>query len=812
MLEAYLARLQNLAGDRPLVMAEIGLDSRRNGLDAAGRIPGLAGPHRVRGGLRRRVRVRVDRRVAPRRRRDRGLGLRARRPAAAPKPALDSGSQRVCGGALPAGSGVASRLGGRVHLQRRAHARRDVRGLARPRLPRLRGHRRRRRLARTRPRAIAASFGFRVISTENRGLSAPQHRPRSRDGRDRRLPRRRRGPDPHWLRYLVAHVRDARTSPPSAARTSPPGDDPPTRRAWPGRRAARSTCCCRTRRRSTSPAATWRSAATRCWRSAASTRASRRPVTTSTSAGASRSAAGTIGVQPGGDGLAPPARHACAPTCASSAATAGPRRCSSASGRRSTTPPATSPGRAASTGRVAAVPRSRAARASTTDAGGPACSSGSTRRSRAAIGSLPLMPEWLPVVIALGLTSAAGSSVARRCSWPCPFLVLAVGLTAFDAALSARRSWSGRRTAAARAEVLTAFLYLLQPLCAPLGSPASTGSPVAQRDRRAPGVAAPVARKVRSGASAGGSVRRLAWTPSSSDCAPAAQRRRRRRLRPLGPRGRPRHARPRPAARRPSRSTARAAARAVPADAAIDPHRGSAARAVRIRDARGGAQSRLLVAGLLGATAFIVAPWPWSRSLLLMREPRRAELAEPAAAVATLVDAAGRAAAGGPAMSAAAPAPAGGRGFERRRRRGDAAPSHLVRGASCALLRYARPHWRGLLVLVATDAREHRPRAARPVAAEARHRQRARRPADPERAAAAAGASTGRSGLLLVGRARDGADLPARHGRSMVYTYSSLRVGQRMTFSLASRPLRASAAPVAARSTPAARSATSSPA
>ena len=30
--EAYLARLQNLAGDRPLVMAEIGLDSRRNGM------------------------------------------------------------------------------------------------------------------------------------------------------------------------------------------------------------------------------------------------------------------------------------------------------------------------------------------------------------------------------------------------------------------------------------------------------------------------------------------------------------------------------------------------------------------------------------------------------------------------------------------------------------------------------------------------------------------------------------------------------------------------------------------------------------
>jgi len=33
-LESYLARLQNLAGDRPLLMAEIGLDSRRNGYAA----------------------------------------------------------------------------------------------------------------------------------------------------------------------------------------------------------------------------------------------------------------------------------------------------------------------------------------------------------------------------------------------------------------------------------------------------------------------------------------------------------------------------------------------------------------------------------------------------------------------------------------------------------------------------------------------------------------------------------------------------------------------------------------------------------
>jgi O-antigen biosynthesis protein len=35
--EAYLARLHNLAGDRPLLMAEIGLDSRRNGTEAQAR-------------------------------------------------------------------------------------------------------------------------------------------------------------------------------------------------------------------------------------------------------------------------------------------------------------------------------------------------------------------------------------------------------------------------------------------------------------------------------------------------------------------------------------------------------------------------------------------------------------------------------------------------------------------------------------------------------------------------------------------------------------------------------------------------------
>jgi GT2 family glycosyltransferase len=37
-LEAYLARLQNLAGDRPLIMGEIGLDSRRHGEDTQAQV------------------------------------------------------------------------------------------------------------------------------------------------------------------------------------------------------------------------------------------------------------------------------------------------------------------------------------------------------------------------------------------------------------------------------------------------------------------------------------------------------------------------------------------------------------------------------------------------------------------------------------------------------------------------------------------------------------------------------------------------------------------------------------------------------
>ena len=48
-LEAYLARLQHLAGDRPLLITELGLDSRRHGEDARGPrpLPGVVRRHRT---------------------------------------------------------------------------------------------------------------------------------------------------------------------------------------------------------------------------------------------------------------------------------------------------------------------------------------------------------------------------------------------------------------------------------------------------------------------------------------------------------------------------------------------------------------------------------------------------------------------------------------------------------------------------------------------------------------------------------------------------------------------------------------------
>jgi GT2 family glycosyltransferase len=80
--------------------------------------------------------------------------------------------------------------------------------------------------------------------------------------------------------------------------------------------------------------------------------------------------------------------------------------------------------------------------------------------------SLPLMPEWYLAILALTVLSALGAL------WPpllltLPFLVLALGALIFDAGLGGARAvfqGSPSRQRLLRLRVLTAALYLLQPL------------------------------------------------------------------------------------------------------------------------------------------------------------------------------------------------------------------------------------------------------------------------------------------------------------------------------------------------------------
>ncbi len=123
----YLRRLQNLAGERPLVLGELGLDSRRNGLEKQAETLEFAAPRDVRRGRGRRVRVWLDRRVAPRRARDRGLGFRPDDARARAEARARHRAPRLRRGAVPPRAGMAAHLGGGVQLQRRAHHPRHAR-------------------------------------------------------------------------------------------------------------------------------------------------------------------------------------------------------------------------------------------------------------------------------------------------------------------------------------------------------------------------------------------------------------------------------------------------------------------------------------------------------------------------------------------------------------------------------------------------------------------------------------------------------------------------------------------------------------
>ena len=178
-LRAYLARLQHIAGQKPLLLAEAGADSIREGEAGQADDHGDAHPRGVRGRRVRRDRVRVDRRVVARRPSGRRLGVRPGRSRAPPE----------AGGARPSprrsttrrsraerAAHVAARLGRRLRLQRRRHAR-GLPALARAaHLSGLRDHPRQRRLegshGRDRPQPSRASASS---TSPNGGLSAARN-------------------------------------------------------------------------------------------------------------------------------------------------------------------------------------------------------------------------------------------------------------------------------------------------------------------------------------------------------------------------------------------------------------------------------------------------------------------------------------------------------------------------------------------------------------------------------------------------------------------------------------------------------------
>ncbi|MHB8574692.1 MAG: glycosyltransferase [Dehalococcoidia bacterium] len=227
-LDAYLARLQSLAGDRPLLMAEIGMDSRRNGLDQQARTlewqvrtafaAGCAGAFVFawtdewqRGGHD------ID---------DWDFGLTDRH--RQPKPALTAVRQAFTEVPFPPGLSW-PRVSVVVCSYNGARTIRDCfDGLMKLDYPDFEvivvndG-------SKDETPGIAAEYPFRVISTENRGLSNARNTGMdAATGEIIAYTDDDARPDPHWLQYLAAafmHLPDdyAGVGGPNIA---PPGDGP----------------------------------------------------------------------------------------------------------------------------------------------------------------------------------------------------------------------------------------------------------------------------------------------------------------------------------------------------------------------------------------------------------------------------------------------------------------------------------------------------------------------------------------------------------------------------------------------------------
>ena len=273
---AYLARLQNLAGDRPLLLAEVGLDSRRNGEAEQASDLDWQITHALRRRLRRRLRLRLDRRMAPRRVRHRRLGLRADSTRPPAEAGASGRARRLRRGAVSGRDLPWPRVSVVVCSHNGARTIRDtLEGLRRLDYPELRGHRRRRRFDRRdrgdRGRVRRPADPHREPRAEQRAQHRAGRRPPARSSP---TPTTTLVPIPHWLTYLAATFMTTDHVGIGGPNIAPPGDGPiadcvANAPGGPSRPADRRA------RPSTSPAATWRSGGMRSRRSAASTRSFR---------------------------------------------------------------------------------------------------------------------------------------------------------------------------------------------------------------------------------------------------------------------------------------------------------------------------------------------------------------------------------------------------------------------------------------------------------------------------------------------------------------------------------------------------------
>jgi glycosyltransferase involved in cell wall biosynthesis len=223
-LEAYLSRLHNIAGDRPLVMAEVGLDSRRNGEDGQARsldwqirtafAAGCAGGFVFawtdewhRGGYD------VD---------DWDFGLTDRD--RHPKPALAAAREAFADVPFsrdlpwPRISVVVCSYNGERTI------RECLKGLSKLDYPNYEvivvddG-------STDATAAIAQEYGLRVISTENRGLASARNTGlEAADGEIVAYIDDDASPDPHWLTYLAATFLNSGFSAVGGPNIPPPGD------------------------------------------------------------------------------------------------------------------------------------------------------------------------------------------------------------------------------------------------------------------------------------------------------------------------------------------------------------------------------------------------------------------------------------------------------------------------------------------------------------------------------------------------------------------------------------------------------------